>query len=194
MVIDAARCSGRWDVVAVLDDSPRLTGGVVLGVPVHGTIESISEFEGKGMSVVVAIGSNQARQDIQAGIRHAGFAIATVLHPAAAISSSASLGEGCVVMAGVVVNAETRLGEGVIVNTGASIDHDCFVADFAHVAPGASLCGGVKVGPRTLVGVGVSVIPNVSIGADCTVAAGAAVTRDVVDGVCAAGVPARRIK
>jgi acetyltransferase-like isoleucine patch superfamily enzyme len=47
------------------------------------------------------------------------------------------------------------------------------------------------VGDGTWLGIGSSVIQRVRVGADVTVGAGAAVGRDLPDGVTAVGVPAR---
>jgi serine acetyltransferase len=47
------------------------------------------------------------------------------------------------------------------------------------------------VGERSWIGIGASVIQQIRIGVDVTVGAGAAVVRDLPDGVTAVGVPGR---
>lgn len=194
MVIDAALSSQEWELVGVLDDSPELQGRVVLGVPVIGGIDAFVGLEKRDTTIIVALGSNVARGAIQERVVSAGFALATVVHRAATVAPSATLGKGSVVMAGAVINADAKLGQGVIINTGSTVDHDCAIGDFAHVAPGVALCGGVQVGARSTIGVGAAVIPGVSIGRDCMVGAGAVVTRAVVDGSRVVGTPAREIQ
>jgi len=146
-----------------------------------------------GNTFVVSIGNNKIRKQVAESeeLRDAFFEV--LIHPAAAISPSAEIGDGTVVMAGAVVNADVRVGRHAIINTGASVDHDCVLEDFVHVSPGAALAGDVKVGEGSHVGIGASVIQGVRIGRWCTVGAGAVVIRDVPDGATVVGVPARAV-
>ena len=124
------------------------------------------------------------------------FAISfeSLLHPAAWISPSASIGKGVVVAAGSVVASGVTLGDHCLVNRGGSIGHDCYIGEFANIGPGAHLASGVSVGREATVGIGATVIENLRIGTAARVAAGAVVTRDIADGTTVAGVPARLFK
>jgi UDP-perosamine 4-acetyltransferase len=126
--------------------------------------------------------------------RSLGYGFAPVVHPAAVLSPSASLGEGVQVMAGAVVQAGVEAGANVIVNTGAVVDHDCRLGDHAHVASGAVLAGGVQVGSGAHIGAGATLIQGVAVGASALVAAGAVVIADVAPGARVAGVPARPMR
>jgi len=194
VVIDLALRCGSWIVVGVLDDAPQLIGSTVLGMPVLGPTSSLGDLSDPHTSVVVAVGANLARQELQSRARRVGYDIAILVHPAAVVAESVRLGAGTVVMAGAVINADAAVGEGAIVNTGATIDHDCRLGDFCHVAPGVTLCGGVSVGARSLIGVGAAVIPGIEIGADVMVGAGATVVGAVSDGCRVVGVPAREVR
>ena len=142
-------------------------------------------------NVIVSIGDNAVRKKVVQKLKcHFGVAI----HPTAVVSPSAKIGEGTVVMAGAVINAGAVIGKHCIINTGASVDHECVLGDFVHIAPHAALCGQVHVGEGTLMGVSSCAIPCVEIGSWCTVGAGAAVVKDIPDGVIVVGNPARVIK
>lgn len=193
VVVDAARSSGRWTVVALLDDNRVLWGRQIEEVKVAGGIDDLRRWRGRADGVLVAVGNNEVRRMLQGTAVEAGFVAATAVHARAAIADSARLGGGTVVMAGAIVNPSAYLGDGVIVNTGATVDHDCGIADWVHIAPGVSLCGEVTVGEAALIGVGAKVLPGVRIGKHCLVAAGAVVTHDLADGERVAGVPARRM-
>jgi acetyltransferase-like isoleucine patch superfamily enzyme len=49
----------------------------------------------------------------------------------------------------------------------------------------------VTIGDRTFIGANTVVLMGVTIGSGCIIGAGSVVTRDIPDGACAAGVPAR---
>ena len=190
VVIEAARAAGRFAVVGVVD--PRPPAERVLGVPVLGGDEALPRLRAEGVAwAFVALGGNAARERIGAGLRAAGFQLATLVHPSAEVMPSARIGEGVVVMARVVVSAEARVEDLAIVNTGAVVEHDNLVGPAAHVAPLAALAGNVRVGARALVGIGAAVRPGVSVGEDAVVGAGSAVVSDVPAGATVGGVPAR---
>lgn len=188
VVAEIAAALGCYGAIAFLDDgSPEVTPEH----PVLGTSSRIDELAGD-WDFVVAIGRNATRRRIAERIGQAGGRLVTLVHPAAVVSPSASLGVGTVVMAGAVINAGARIGRGCIVNTCASVDHDCTVGDFTHVSVGARLAGGVTVGEDCFICAGATVINNVRVADGCIVAAGAAVIGDLTVPGLYAGVPARR--
>jgi UDP-perosamine 4-acetyltransferase len=177
-------------VAGFVDADSRLHGGTMFGLPVLGDDGSVEP----GWLLVNGIGSvgrPETRMRVERSFGQRGFCFLTVIHPSASVARGVSLGEGCQIMAGAVIQADAVLGRGVIVNTRASVDHDCHLGDFVHVAPGATLSGGVQVGEASHIGSGAVVIEGVRVGRDCLVAAGAVVTQDIPDGQRVAGVPAR---
>lgn len=116
------------------------------------------------------------------------------IHSSAIVSERSSIGDGTVVLAGVVIQTNARLGNHVIVNTRSIIEHDCVVGDFSHIAPGVTLCGNVRVGHSSHVGAGATVIQGITIGDNVMIGAGAVVIRDVADNTTVVGCPASPIK
>lgn len=145
---------------------------------------------------LAAIGGGRGRDRlaIQRLFREAGLLLPVLIHPAAVVSASASLGAGSQVLALANVAADARLGEACIVNHRASVDHECVLGDGVHLAPGATLCGCVNLADNVFIGAGAVVLPRLSIGADAVVGAGAVVTRDVPAGAIVAGNPARPLQ
>jgi len=189
VVADAAECCG-WDSVVFFDDvwpERARNGAWRVAGRTDDLLEMLGEFDG----VVVAIGNNAIRHAKMDLLRKAGGVLPAIVHPRAAVSRYAVLGEGSVVFAGAVVNVDATVGCGAILNTGCGIDHDCVLGDAVHVSPGARLAGGVKVGDLSWVGIGASVRQLVSIGSRVMVGAGAAVVADVPDNLTVVGVPAR---
>lgn len=142
--------------------------------------------------LVIAIGNNKIRKLISGRVLNADWQ--TLIHPSAIISKNVIIGEGSVIMAGVIIQPGTRIGKHCIINTGACVDHDCVIGDFVHIAPNCSLAGSVSVGEGTLIGIGSSIIPNRTIGSWTNVGAGSVIITDQPDNCTTLGVPAKPIK
>jgi acetyltransferase EpsM len=197
VVADAARSTGRWDVVGVADPAgadPALTG---MGIPYLGDDDALrahlaSTPEGVRPWLVVAIGAvvnGGIRREVVARFEHERWA--SIVHAAAWVSPTAEIAPGAVVMAGAVVNSAARIGAHTIVNTGAVIEHDVVVGAFARIGPGAAIGGGTVIGVDALIGLGAAVRDHVSVGNGATVGMGAVVTSAVAPGTTVTGVPAR---
>lgn len=171
-------------------------GEMVLGVPLLGTDEIVCDFPPTEVRLVNGIGSvglPVRRQELFSRFKELGYSFATVVHPAAVVSSDVVLCEGAQIMAGAVIQPGSRIGCNAIVNTKASADHDCSIGDHSHIAPGVTLSGGVLIGQSCHIGTGATVIQCIEIGSHSLVAAGALVVRNVAAGMTVRGVPAREI-
>ena len=184
------RRSGSYRIVGFVDDQSELTGTLVAGYEVLGSIQDLRARADGQWHLIVAIGGNETRQRLGDELTAAGVQFATAVHPSAQIGRDVTIGPGTVVMANAVINPGARIGAHVIVNTAATVDHDCVIGDFVHISPGAHLAGNVAVGRGSLVGVGASVVPGARVGSWTVVGAGAAVIQDLPDFVCAVGIPA----
>jgi len=197
VVLDAARSSGAVDVIAVIDAKPELAGTRFDGVEVIGDESALAKARALGATaIVLGVGSvdvGDRRRDLYERIARSGFELPAVVHRAAVISPSATIGDATVVFAGTIVNPGARIGKNVILNTAAIVEHDVRVGDHAHISPGAHLAGGVVVGDRCHVGIGSTVLQGIRIGDGAVIGAGAVVLADVPAGDRVAGVPARSI-
>lgn len=119
----------------------------VWNLPVFGDTKDLSRYHGVGAdNVIVAIGNNTVRAELQSRLVDSGFELETVIHPQAIVSPRAIIDVGCTIMAGAIVGTESRLGAGVIVNGGAVVDHHCHVGDFGHLGVGTAMAGGARLG------------------------------------------------
>jgi sugar O-acyltransferase (sialic acid O-acetyltransferase NeuD family) len=192
VVADAAAMSGKYEVVAFLDD--RYPGITAVGEwRVVGKLSDASSTVGEFGAFVAAFGDASLRLKALEMADSLGFSLAVVVHPSATLAGRVSLGAGTVVLAGAVVNIDAAVGRGCIINTGAVVEHDCRLDDGVHICPGASVAGEVRIGRCSWIGIGACVIQRITIGNDVTVGAGAACVRDVPDGRVVVGVPAKEI-
>jgi len=183
VVADIAQLVGYDEIRFLDDDSSLKTCGAF---PVVGTVSEAANVDG---DLFVAIGSATTRKRIMEQLPGRAFPI--LIHPGGTVASTASIGDGTVIMAGAVVSPYAKLGRGCIINTCASVDHDCVVDSFVHVAVGAHLCGTVTVGTGTWVGAGATIINNVSVCSETTIGAGAVVVGSIIRSGTYMGVPAK---
>ncbi len=184
VVLDCLLDEGA-NVLALFD--PKFSGEL-FGVEQRGQYDPLFEPDSK---VIVAIGDNAIRKKVTGVTQHS---FTNAIHSSTVISSRVSMGVGCMVLHGAIIQANTVIGDHVIINTATSIDHDCEIDNYVHLAPRAVLCGRVKVGEGALVGAGAVVLPGISIGAWATIGAGAVVTKNVGDGAVVVGNPAGPIQ
>lgn len=176
----------RYREIVFLDDNATLTR--CGGYPVVGISSSVDKMMG---DVFVAVGSNEIRRKITEKIPP--NRIVSLVHPAAVIADSVKIGQGTVIMAGVVINSDTVVGRGGIVNTCSSVDHDCKIGDFVHVSVGSHMSGTVNVGDNCLLGVGSIIKNNVSICSGTVIGAGAVVVKNITVKGTYIGIPAQEI-
>ncbi len=152
-----------------------------------------ADYSGVTAPVIISIGSNHTRKRIADKLNVA-VSFGTAVHPKSVQGARVSMGEGTVVMAGVVINIDTTIGKHCIINTNASVDHDCSLADYVHISPNVALCGNVTIGEGTHMGAGSVAIPGIKIGKWCCIGAGAVIIRDVPDFATVVGNPGKVIK
>jgi sugar O-acyltransferase (sialic acid O-acetyltransferase NeuD family) len=140
---------------------------------------------------VMAVTTRLAQQKILFECTSASLPMATVIHPTAWVSPSATLGVGVQVLPYGVVHTQATLGDMVIVNTHAVVEHQARVGDFTAIAPGAKLLGEVVVGSRCMIGSNAVIRQTLTVGDGVTVGAGAVVVKSVPDYTLVKGVPAR---
>ena len=189
VVIDVLRENGL-QVSEIYDDGPNNT--VELSEEItEGVRSSINDFPHKGPPMIIAIGNNRKRAEIESFIN---CDFAKVVHNRAIVAKNVHIGAGTVVFAGAVIQPNTIIGKHSIVNTSASIDHHCTIGDFTHISPNATLCGNVSVMEGTQIGSAAVIIPNVTVGKWCVIGAGAVVIKDIPDYCTVVGNPGRIIK
>ncbi len=193
VVLDGLLCSGR-EIQGIVDMDSKLWGTNIRGVRVLGGDEVIETFSSNDVWLANGIGGNRLpahRQSIFEKWKKNGYAFTHVIHPSAVIAKDSTLGEGCQVFAGAVIQPGAKISDNVLVNTRAVVEHDCKIGRHSHLAPGSVLSGGVEIGEGCLIGTGASVIPYKKIGDRTVIGAGAAVIFDIGSDATAVGVPAR---
>jgi UDP-perosamine 4-acetyltransferase len=181
-IVEYARAAGH-DVVALLElvDHNRV-GSEIHGLPVVG-------LEAERGAAVIGLGGD--RLAVWSRLAEHGWRAEQVVHPAAVVSPSATVGAGAVVGPGAVVGAATALGPHSLVSRGALVGHHSRIGGGAVLNPGANVAGNTVVGEGATIGMNAAVVNGVTVGVRAVVAAGAVVVRDVEPATRVQGVPAR---
>lgn len=123
----------------------------------------------------------------------------------ASIRENVSIGEESVVGRAAIVELNTRIGSACTIQTLAYVTGDTILEDNVFVGPCVSMSNDKYMGAQDFslkgpylkegakIGNNASLLPGITIGINTTVGAGAVVTKDLIDNIVAAGVPARKI-
>jgi sugar O-acyltransferase (sialic acid O-acetyltransferase NeuD family) len=193
-VAEAIVAAGEMALEGFLDDDAARTGQILAGAPVLGPLTRAGEFAGR--LFVNAIGSARSYRGKPALIARLGLPddrFATVVHPRAWISPSASLGPGVAILANSVINAQAHVGAHSLVLPNCVVGHDSRIEAFATLAAGVVVSGNVRIAECCYLGAGSAVREGVRIGAGALVGMASAVVADAAPGATLIGVPARPI-
>jgi UDP-N-acetylbacillosamine N-acetyltransferase len=185
--------AANFTVAGFIDDSLP-TGSQALGFHILGALEAIEAAVLSDAEIAIGIGSISRRKTAFLRLKAYGLRVATVVHPRAMVSPSATIGEGSYVGPMALIHTQARIACACLINSGAIVDHDCQVGNFCEISVGALLGGGVSIGAETFVGMGAAVRDHLHIGDVCIIGAGTVVVKDLPDGILAIGVPARVVR
>jgi sugar O-acyltransferase (sialic acid O-acetyltransferase NeuD family) len=192
-----AACDGspRWDLLGFLDDDPGRWGTERSGTRILGGIDALSELPDPAVVVCTGHpGDYTSKQRIVERLDLPAERYATLVHPTAAVPASCRLGEGSVVLAGVVATVDVRVGAHAGIMPHVVLTHDDRLDDYVTVGAGARVAGAVHVRDGAYLGSGCLIRESLTIGPWALVGMGAVVTRDVPGGEVWAGTPARYVR
>lgn len=182
----------RYEIVGYVENQDRARAGSLHGgLPIH-WVDDLPRFK-ETHHVICSLGTTFRDRFIEP-VKALGLTFATLIHPTATVSRTATLGEGTSLNIGNIVAGFTTIGRHVHVNRGVNLGHHTVIDDYVTIGPGANIAGNCRLGAHTYVGIGATVIDGVQIGRHCVIGAGAVVTKDLPDRVLAVGVPAKVVK
>ena len=194
VVIDIIEKEGKFTIVGLID-TYKEKGTLLYGYEIMGTESDLPSLVVKYSITggIVTIGDNWTRKQMVERILAdvPDFRFVSAIHPSAQLGRGVKIGNGTVVMGGVIVNSDAHIGEHCILNTSSSVDHDSFMDDFSSLAPKASTGGNVKIGAFSAICLGVNVNNGLIIGEHTVIGSGSMVLSDIEGYSVAYGLPAR---
>jgi sugar O-acyltransferase (sialic acid O-acetyltransferase NeuD family) len=195
--IDIIEQEKKYEIAGIFDYQLE-KGSFFYGYEILGYLHDLAEIAAKlkASAGIVAIGDNYTRSKLAAEI-HAivpDFQFVNAVHPSVILGKNSTLGKGCVIMAGVIINNDCKVGDHVFLATKCSVDHDSTVGDYSSLSPGVVTGGRVSIGYCTAIGIGATILHYTAIGSNSVVGAASLVNKTVGDNAVVYGVPAKFIK
>jgi sugar O-acyltransferase (sialic acid O-acetyltransferase NeuD family) len=189
------RVAPTWDVVGLLDDDPGMHGRRIHGVEVIGPSAAVHDHPDALVTACVASPDDPLRRlALVSRLDLPPERYATLVHPAAVVPTSASIGHGTVLHATTVLTADIELGAHVAAMPAVVLTHDDVIGDGVTFGAGARVAGAVTIERGAYVGSGALLREGLTVGAGAVVGMGAVLTKPVPAGEVWAGVPARRVR
>lgn len=167
--------------VEFLDDAAAMRNKRVLGRRIIGGFGLAPKLVRRGTEFFVAVGTIRVRDRWMEAITEAGGRLATLVHPGAWVSPSASVGPNTMIDFGSHVGANAVVGKGNVLWSSVVISHDCTVGDFCFFGPTVAIGGYTHIGDHSMFGCGATLRPCITIGDRVVVGMGASVSRSVPD-------------
>ena len=118
----------------------------------------------------------------------------TIISKDCILNGNIVIGEGSLILSGVVINNQTTIGKHCIINTSSSIDHDNYLMDFSSCGPGVVTGGNVTLGENSYLGIGSIVKHGVKIGKNTVIGGNSFVNKKCSDNFLYFGVPVKQIR
>ena len=153
-----------------------------LGYPVIGTDDDLKVLRQQYKNALITVGqikSPKIRIKLYQLLKELDFTLPVIISSQAYVSKHAQIGEGSIIMHGVIINANAKIGNNCIINNRALIEHDSVIGDHCHIATGAIINGEVSVRNETFIGSGVVTKQAISIGKKCVIGAGVVLKNDI---------------
>lgn len=196
-VIDIIEQVDEYEIVGIIDKTiPK--GTQCQGYKVLGKLDDLPDVMEtyKVRKGVIAIGDNYHRSRKAKNIKKltSDFSYVSAIHPSTILGKNVIVGEGTVMMAGVIVNNDSNIGQHCYLSTKTSLGHDSILGDFSSLGPGVTTGGRTTIGCCSAIGIGANILNGRAIGSHSVVGSGALVTQDVEDYVVVHGLPAKVVR
>lgn len=163
-VADVNRVTAVWNLVGFLDDDVTKHSRLIAGLPVLGSINSAKMHAGRFIIGVARAGDPWQRRRIFERLDLPRERLATIIHPTASLSSTASVGAGTAILQNAVVTTDAVIGDHVLIHYGCIVAHDAVVDDYVTMAPGSLIAGSVRLRSGVYLGAGSRVINDATVG------------------------------
>jgi len=191
LIDDINKIHKKYEIIAVLDDSPQLIGKQYNDLIVEGPVEKAKDFP-DDVKFIFAIGSFRTRlirNKILERLAIDEERFETLIHPTAKIFSTSKIGYGCIVHYGTVVFNHTIIESFVVIAANCVIAVSNYVGKGALFGSNITTTTAVKIGSFSFVGSSTSIGENVEIGPGAQIGMGSLILKNIPTGSFVLGNP-----
>ena len=179
--IDVIETTNQYEIVGMVEKDEEIIDDN-LGYSVIGTDNDLQDLRQQYNNALITVGqikSPKIRIKLYQLLKELDFTLPVIVSSQAYVSKHAQIGEGTIIMHGVIINANAKIGNNCIINNRALIEHDAVIGNHCHIATGAIINGEVSVGNETFIGSGALTRQAISIGENCVIGAGEVLKNDI---------------
>ena len=183
-------------VYGFLDDDSSLQGKEIGEVEVMGKLDDQTYLSviGSDCEAFIAMEEIEIRRNlVQMLIDERKVMPVNAIHNSAILASSAQIGHGNYIGAGVIVGSYAELGSHLIINPGAIINHDVKLGNYTQVGAGSVINSGAQIEEEVFIGSGVTIVSGIKVGSGARIGAGSVVIKNVDEGQTVFGNPAEPV-
>lgn len=179
--LDVIESTEKYTVVGYIDnqESPNLHA---IGLSYLGTDHLLPNMVNRGFYALVAVGqirTAEKRIKIFNDLKRLNINTPKIISSYACVSSRSAVGDGTIVMHGVVINSGALIGENCIINSMALIEHGVSIGAHCHISTGVRINGDVSIGEGSFIGSGAIINQGIKICAGAVVASGSIIKKDI---------------
>jgi sugar O-acyltransferase (sialic acid O-acetyltransferase NeuD family) len=179
--IDVLEEENQFEISGLIEKGES-TSNESLGYPVIGTDDDLKVLRQQYKNALITVGQikrPKIRIKLYQLLKELDFTLPVIVSSQAYVSKHSQIGEGSIIMHGVIINANAKIGNNCIINNRALIEHDAVIGDHCHIATGAIINGEVSVENETFIGSGAVTKQAISIGKNCVIGAGVVLKNDI---------------
>jgi sugar O-acyltransferase (sialic acid O-acetyltransferase NeuD family) len=137
-----------------------------------------SAFDPSIYEVVVAVGDPLVRKKIISKLPKETI-YKTLIHPSVIVSKWVEIGQGSIIMAGVIITCNITIGRHSHININSTIAHDCKIGEYFTTAPSVNISGNCTIGNNVYIGSNSSIKQGINIVDDVNISMGSFVIKDI---------------
>jgi len=191
-----AFASNEVIVYGFLDDDALLEGKEIGDVEVMGKLDDQTYLSviGNECEAFVAMEEIEVRRNlVQMLVEDRKVMPVNAIHDSAILATSAEIGHGNFIGAGVIIGSYSELKNHLIINPAAVINHDVKLGNYVQIGAGSVINSGVEIEDEVFVGSGVTIVSGIKIGSGARIGAGSVVIKKVDEGQTVFGNPAEPV-
>lgn len=184
-----------WNFIGYFDDGHSVGEANKYG-RVLGNMETVNQYNGSPLAIVMAIASPAVLQNITGRIHNPCIYFPNIIAPNVLFfdEESIRIGQVNVITFGGRVSCGVTIGNFNLMNGCVSLGHDVTIGDCNVMQPEVRISGETNVGNANFLGVRCTVLQGLTIGNSVRIGTGSVVMRKTKDGMSYFGNPAKMIR